>query len=375
MTIRCSESNLGRPLVQSESIKASATAVTTNATCHNFPSVGPSRTTTNHQLGTPFSSGNPLYSRLYTTVMADAVDTVDNGLSLTVFSNSWTALNNQPEMTSSADDSPSTYTAAEQLEFMYDPMDPTVYQKFQGTFESPPGLKLNKHNVTKPTGPPVNVQYKGLTFPVPPFEDLGSTIPPNYDEEACTERAEVKEGGISRDMILTSAERAAFAGTAGASASSSSRSTRPPTKKRHQSLSPIDKDAESQLETADAITSRVYKVPRLMEVFVNTTPKNQPRTPINHLLSGEQSSSPFITPSTTSSSPFQVLSGPRGLATPIPPAVYCYCRKPADGTKMVQCANPDCYISWYHYKCLNKSQKLSSIHRKSIVSFCTLDCH
>jgi hypothetical protein len=57
----------------------------------------------------------------------------------------------------------------------------------------------------------------------------------------------------------------------------------------------------------------------------------------------------------------------------VPPASYCICRKPDDGSKMVNCTEKDCKIGWYHYNCLSKSQKLSTRGSQWICEFCQIE--
>lgn len=41
-----------------------------------------------------------------------------------------------------------------------------------------------------------------------------------------------------------------------------------------------------------------------------------------------------------------------GVQTNIPVDVWCICRKPDDGRKMIACENPQCKIEWFHMNCV-----------------------
>ena len=57
--------------------------------------------------------------------------------------------------------------------------------------------------------------------------------------------------------------------------------------------------------------------------------------------------------------------------TPANPSL-CFCKQPARGPedRIVKCTNPDCTIVNYHYRCLDKSQKLSTRGRHWVCVLC-----
>lgn len=50
----------------------------------------------------------------------------------------------------------------------------------------------------------------------------------------------------------------------------------------------------------------------------------------------------------------------------------CSCRKPADtdNKKVVQCRNPECFVRWYHYDCLDRSGKGAGRHGTFLCDVC-----
>lgn len=43
---------------------------------------------------------------------------------------------------------------------------------------------------------------------------------------------------------------------------------------------------------------------------------------------------------------------PSVLAQPPDPELWCICRRPDDGSKMILCDNDQCLIKWFHVECL-----------------------
>jgi hypothetical protein len=52
--------------------------------------------------------------------------------------------------------------------------------------------------------------------------------------------------------------------------------------------------------------------------------------------------------------------------------VYCLCRRPDDGERMVECSVPDCTARWYHWKCLTPTEKKMSKAKSWVCSACRL---
>ncbi|KAF1980244.1 hypothetical protein BU23DRAFT_625395 [Bimuria novae-zelandiae CBS 107.79] len=62
---------------------------------------------------------------------------------------------------------------------------------------------------------------------------------------------------------------------------------------------------------------------------------------------------------------------------PRPNQLICSCKKPAKTgtTRVVQCRNPNCFIGWYHYACLNLSEKGCARFGTLLCELCTGEQH
>lgn len=257
-------------------------------------------------------------------------------------------------------------TSEKELEFL---SDPTANMEFKGTFDGPPAGKMKcQYRVTVPTGSPVRVQYKGLTFPLPPTQDLGIVERHDGEENA---RGEAKEGAISHQQIITHAELAVI-GKILPLSPSPSRKESPPKRNegqgQGQEMYPscrVIPDSEDD-ESADEIIDLISKAPlRIETTIASKTASAKQASQLKHSIIRVPPPPP---PLPMVAYTFRDSRFPKRL---VPPRVYCFCRRPANaGDQLVQCANLDCPVLWYHYNCLNKSQKISSRYNKWTCDAC-----
>jgi hypothetical protein len=115
--------------------------------------------------------------------------------------------------------------------------------------------------------------------------------------------------------------------------------------------------------TAPIANRKLLLSPIIAATARRSFPQSQPATP-RPATKGKQAISAKSYYSTTSS--FEERFIPSACA------IICSCRKPAEtfSKKIVECLNPDCRVGWYHYTCLNKSAKLSSLHGKWTCQWC-----
>ncbi|KAF2651704.1 hypothetical protein K491DRAFT_84202 [Lophiostoma macrostomum CBS 122681] len=78
------------------------------------------------------------------------------------------------------------------------------------------------------------------------------------------------------------------------------------------------------------------------------------------------SSMPQATSVSSLASNAPLLSRPALPQHLVPKPIYCYCQRPDNGSRMVQCTNENCSVQWVHLQCMNKAQRLSTKHRKYI---------
>jgi hypothetical protein len=163
------------------------------------------------------------------------------------------------------------------------------------------------------------------------------------------ERPDIKEGGVTRIEIIESAERA-VPGIADMPGMPSST----PEKTR------ITSPRECQEPwTSFFMAEEDESDPESESVTAGSTRK----------LRADSPTSPV--PSRLNQVPKQIQRDPNTrkfeLAPPIdrrvklPSPVYCICRQLKIGAEMVQCRNDDCSVVWFHYKCMTKGEKLSSL--------------
>jgi hypothetical protein len=166
-------------------------------------------------------------------------------------------------------------------------------------------------------------------------------------------RPKIKAGGISQIEILGRAYRATHGNTLHSPSGlqmdfSDTEDSMPGLQSGARTRSQHDERSSGQLY--DSNLDNVLKAPPLALVQGPSVVSKPP--------GGIQARLPSLASDTPplSRAPF-----PKHL---VPKHTYCYCQRPDNGTKMVQCTNEDCPVRWFHYNCLPKSQKLSTQHCK-----------
>jgi hypothetical protein len=312
----------------------------------------------------------------------------------------------------------------EELEYLDDQMNLTTEQPLQARLNIPVFEKYRGARAGVPLGDPVEYQHKkGISFPAPPMQDLGLMFPKESLEETYIERPQVYGGGVTRQAIISSSVRASGVKASnqelevlsparngfkhipqsvldlGASLIASS--TLPSTAAQDNGLQtfPATAKTEMALLPANAVNTSPnvhIKTPAL------STPLGRTETPMVLPLAEVLAHMPFVKPlvskpqmSTTvantqcrqpkslkiqSASEAHLLAQQRSNQAaqsqqargrvPIAP-ILCSCRKPSHpGDKIVACTNTACSILRYHYRCLDKSQKLSTKGAKWVCMMC-----
>jgi hypothetical protein len=217
----------------------------------------------------------------------------------------WTAVNvrnttTRPQVTMAEEPTSDDNAASSDLDLHLEQDDIANIVPYQGTLDKPavPVISPGYYTAERAQGPPEMVDYKetGVTFPDSPTTDTGFVgLPPPPRKQ----HPAVLPGGLSRLEILDRAEIAAYGFPTGLN-------------KPQRETTPLKPDP-------------------IRAVFPPLT-----RTP---------------SPPETGDNKFPVNKEPI--------TVYCFCRKPDNGTKMVKCSREECVVGWYHYSCFSKAQKIS----------------
>lgn len=314
-------------------------------------------------------------------------------------------------------------------DLLHNGRDPTFNKPFQGTFSISEEEKYPHARAGIPISPPQEYEYKpGIKFMAPPMKDCGLITTSHLIRTMRTraERRSVDERVLSRerrfgkeiqpstvDNFLPLVKRPSIQpspfGPPAALNLFSSASLRIPSfsSTRHWLGSLPERRVPFALpaEPSGGIDAEPSKQRRTFPIrpfpatdqpspFSNILPADRAASP--HYLSGpptpkpprppvprlEAPKSPFHNPKTpVIGKPWPYpLQHPVEDATeaaqqrciPAASAVICVCHKRADTLKVriVQCWNPECTVSWFHYDCLDKSGKLSSLHGKWLCDAC-----
>ena len=195
---------------------------------------------------------------------------------------------------------------------------------FKGTFENPSASQFySGYSATLPLGPPYKVMYKSIEMDVPPSVDLGLVKPPP-NPDVVRKRADItRSSSTIHSEILQAAERAASRTIIEHTSSSALQPTPSPPYRRGSLYVSDSEGSASELEPRSPSAPSHENYPNSSTVS---------RCALTHHFP------PYLDP----------------------PELWCLCRQPDDYKKMIQCANLDCPVSWFHYNCLTKAEKLSS---------------
>jgi hypothetical protein len=308
----------------------------------------------------------------------------------------------------------------EELEYFDDQMDPTLNQSLQGTFDLPDSEQYRGARAGAPIGDPVQYRHKkGISFPAPPMQDLGPMFLDVSVEEPHMERPERYGGAVTRKLIISSAVR-----VLGVKISNQELKVPSPARNRFKPVpqsitgarvSPIAPSALRSISARGNSLQTSLVAAKIEKVLLTAKPVNASLDPNTKNSTSSTSASlrmsmnPMVfspavirsrlssvkpvnlgplalkSPNLTSAASFQrhQRQGPKVQALPsaqvarhlslqaaqypqnlgkVPAApILCYCRKPSrPDDRIVTCFNINCPISRYHYRCLDKSQKLST---------------
>ncbi|KAF2119892.1 hypothetical protein BDV96DRAFT_595509 [Lophiotrema nucula] len=241
--------------------------------------------------------------------------------------------------------------------------------------------KVNHHDMYKgmhiraPVQRPKFMEYNGLVFPMPPTTDLG----PVYLGMPRPKPLDEKLGQIKRKDILNKADKA------GTGRKDQLHATEEQT--INYWLSPggpvsLGMVNTSALSTLRASSGNARKLPMKGMIMPSTSHEKAKRkgSPLKQLIS-------TLTPRSFLDKPEVQQSAPESSSKLVPKEdeqtnttpnsnsrsmaflndfrdpLFCYCRNPDDGKKMVQCSNPDCNYGWFHHACLSKPEKVSCANK------------
>ncbi|KAF2728599.1 hypothetical protein EJ04DRAFT_91576 [Polyplosphaeria fusca] len=290
---------------------------------------------------------------------------------MSVGTNTWTSLNDIANTAPAPQKSifRRSLTAGEELPYLHYPSDPTAGEPFLGEFDQVSIQELLGHaHINYPIGPPVPVRHKklGVDVLMPPTMNLGLVF------EKCSHktREATKQGGITRKNILENAEKAGvqqqqepdvmLSSEPGNNEGSSQAELNVVSRKEL----PIRKKAiNASLDTPAGTIEGSNPV----SVVSNVTPiAASTAGQAAHTMTDKDGADSTRSTSSTLSSAISA------IYAPAPPAVFCYCRKPVNDSKMVDCKSLVCPIGRFHYDCLDKSNKLSTRGKSWMCDVCKL---
>jgi hypothetical protein len=322
--------------------------------------------------------------------------------------------------------------SGEEPEYRDDHMDLAVDQPLQGTFNIPISEKYQGVRAGVPLGDPVEYQYKkGISFPAPPMQDLGPMFPQESLEEPHMKRPEVYRGGVTRQAIISSAVRASGVKRSNQECDVPSPASNGfkhvPQSIPDLKVSSISSSTLSSASKGNGLQTFLAAAKMGMASLPANMVNTSPNVHIKTATSSTSTSAPlgstenpmvfpsvttpvhttFVKPlnqgalvskpqtSTTAASPQRRQPNSPKIQAPseahllaqqrsqqaaqfqqdrgrVPAApILCSCRKPSrPGDKIVTCSNTECPILTYHYRCLDKSQKLSTKGAKWVCAMC-----
>lgn len=239
------------------------------------------------------------------------------------------------------------------------------------------GMRINA-----PVQQPNSMEIHGLVFPMPPTVDLG----PVYLNRPRTKPLDEKEGHIKREDMLSKANEAGAARkyqkrateqqtidywlSSGDPVTVGTKSVSAPSRLRDVSVNvrkPLAQGSPAQGSVKPSTSPVIWQKTGspLRQLFSLFTPRSSPVKPMvqepppgaSKYLVGEEAEDEQARPMTKTNANSN--SSSPDFLNKFQKPIFCYCRKPDDGKKMVQCSNPDCNYGWFHYACLSKPEKLS----------------
>ncbi|KAF1954728.1 hypothetical protein CC80DRAFT_114515 [Byssothecium circinans] len=327
------------------------------------------------------SASSPLHGVKSPTLPRSTFTIYDSSLQYPSLSG-WAAINMRNPTTLSTV-VPSANDTGDLLSQLHKETDPTAGLPFAGTFTKSELEKYPNAHAGFPHGRPEGRELKpDVVYRVPSMIDYGPLQADPLPRRTSPSQVELDEADTLtwKRKVLGEVQSNSFA-----RAKSSPRGLRittpisaPTTTERDRQLSPQPSPA-TQYHMQSPTLKRSKVLPRLTSPKFPLNPRLGPSMPTAPMRPKKRNEPPPIVVVSlawpTEKPPPTPRLGSGGAPIKHVPAAndrICTCREPAQTNfvKIVECYNPNCKIQWYHYGCLDKTNKLSSNNRREPTWIC-----